>query len=75
MDYLPLILTVLGSVLTIGVVWKYVGRLLNVVKEIGDFCVKIGTVMEDRTITQDEVQILIKEIKDVGRAIKAIIGK
>lgn len=69
---LPQILT---AVLAIGIVWKYLGKVLVILKEISEALVAITTALADKTITKDEMDTIVKEMKDIPKAIKDAFKK
>jgi len=72
LDNLPQILT---AVFTIGIVWKYVGKFLGVVKEVKELAEAVIIAMADKKLTKEEIEAIVKEAKDVPEAIKNLIKK
>jgi len=76
MDYLtgnvPQIIT---AVVGIGAVWLVLSKALNVLKEISELLNAIVVAFADKKLTKDEVDIIVKEAKDVPLAVKALIKK
>lgn len=76
MDYLtgnvPQIIT---AVVGIGAVWLVLSKALNVLKEISELLNAIVVAFADKKLTKDEVDVIVKEAKDVPLAVKALIKK
>jgi len=60
---------------SIGFVWKILQRVLAVLKEIQELLNAIVVAMSDGKLTKKEVDIIIKEAKDIPVVIKALLKK
>lgn len=69
---LPEILTAL---LAIGVVWKLMGKVLVVLKEVADLLQAVFVALEDKKLTQEEIDKIIEEAKDIPPAVRAVLKK
>jgi len=76
MDYLsgniPQLLT---AVVGIGAVWVILSKAVKVLKEISELLNAIVVAFADKKLTKDEIEIIMKEAKDIPLAVKAIIKK
>jgi len=71
---MELILSGVALVLGIGVVWKRVDKVINMVKEITELLVKVTGALEDKRLTPEELDAIKKEAIDVAVAAKAIFS-
>jgi len=69
---LPAIIT---AIIALGVVWKFLSKGLFLLKEIVDLLQAIFIAFEDRKLTQDEIDNIVKEAKDIPVAIKKVLKK
>jgi len=80
MDVLTIVSVVLGAIAVLaGGFWlKAKGKLsqaATLVKEAYDVVTKVNEILEDNTITKDELVELKKEAGEVKAALYALIGK
>lgn len=71
----PYILPVLGFVLTIGVVWAGVRKILTLLKEVVDLLNVFIVALADQKLTKEEIDSIIKEAKEIPAAIKDLLKK
>lgn len=69
---LPQILT---AVIAIGFIWKYGSKALAVIKELEELLAAILLAAADKKFTQEELDKIVKEAKDVPDAVKKLLGK
>ena len=69
------IIMVLGALLTIGVVWNYASKILAVVKEVADLLNAVLVAMADQKLTKEEIDLIIKEAKEIPAVIKNLLKK
>lgn len=70
-----IIVMILGAALTVGIVWKYVSKVLVVIKEVADLLNVLLVAMADQKLTKEEIDSIIKEAKDIPAAIKGLLKK
>lgn len=66
---------IITAVVGIGAVWLVLSKALNVLKEISELLNAIVVAFADKKLTKDEVDVIVKEAKDVPLAVKALIKK
>ena len=66
-----MVYSVISMVLGIGIVSVYVGKLVNLLKQVADVFSTIQVALEDNTVTKKEVELIVKESKEVVDAVKA----
>ena len=69
---LPQIIT---AVVTIALVWKYASKALILVKEVEELLSAIVVAFADRKLTQEELDKIIKEAKDIPTAVREMLSK
>jgi len=69
------IIMALGALLTIGVVWNYASKILAVVKEVADLLNAVLVAMADQKLTKEEIDLIIKEAKEIPAVIKNLLKK
>ena len=76
MDYvmgnIPQILT---AGIGIGAVWFILSKALKVLKEISELLNAVLVAFADKKLTKDEIDVIIKEAKDIPLAVKAVVQK
>ena len=76
MDLIDIVSTVVSfSVVAIPAVLVIAKKLGKVAKETGEMLVAVSLALEDGKVTGDEVRKIIKEAKDVGKAVMDIRSK
>ena len=66
------ILTGLGALLGLTVVWTRVSKVISALKEVTELLVKVTGALEDKTLSTLELSEIKKEAVDVAVAVKAI---
>jgi len=61
---------VVGFLLGIGVVYKYVKSAMMPLKEVGELILTVVNALEDKQLTKEEIEKIIKEAQDVPKAVK-----
>lgn len=69
---LPQIIT---AVIAIAVVWKYLSKILPILKEVCDLLHVVVIAFEDKKLTKEEFDNIIKEAKEIPAAIKDALKK
>ena len=68
------ILTGLGALLGLTVVWTRVSKVIAALKEVTELLVKVTGALEDKTLSTLELSEIKKEAVDVAVAVKAIFS-
>ena len=71
MDLQTVIYSAASLVLGIGVVSFYVAKLTNLLKQVADVLIAVQTALEDNAVSKVEVDLIVKEAKEVVDAVKA----
>lgn len=66
---------ILGIVIGIGVVWKYVSKILVILKETQELLNAVIVALSDKKLTKEEIEKIKKEAKDIPKAIKDLMKK
>jgi len=72
MDITTILLSLIPVALGVTVVWTRVGKLLTALKELGDVLTVIVDALEDKQMSQGELNAIKKEIKEALAAFAAI---
>lgn len=64
---------ILGAVATIGIVRSYMRKLLALNKEVMELQSAIVKAMEDDKITKEELEEIMKEARDIPKAVNGVI--
>ena len=69
LDFIPEIVSLL---LGVGGVMVYVRKYYKPVKEVAELLLVVGAAVEDGKVTKAELDLIIKEAKDIPEAVKAV---
>ena len=76
MDYVkgnvPQIVTVL---IGISAVWVILAKAMKVLKEISELLNAIVVALADKKLTEEEIDTIVKEAKDIPIAVKNLLNK
>jgi len=63
------------AIVSIGAIWFVFSKALNVLKEISELLNAVVIAFADKKLTKDEVDTIVKEVKDIPVAVKKLIQK
>ena len=66
---------IITAVVGIGAVWLMLSKALSVLKEISELLSAVVMAFADKKLTKEEIDMIVKEAKDVPLAVKALIKK
>lgn len=69
---LPSLITAL---IAISFLWKYGSKALKLINEIQELLVAIVVAFADRKLTQEELDKIVKEARDIPEAIREMLSK
>jgi len=66
---------IIAALLAVGVIWKYLSKIMKVAKEIEELLAVLRESLADGKITQSELTRIVKEAKDIPDAIREATKK
>ncbi len=64
--------TLLGVLLGVGVIWKYVSKIIVILLEVKELLDVLLAALSDKKLTKEEVDQIVKEARDIPEALKNI---
>lgn len=73
MDITAIIATGVTIALGVTLIWTKVDKVLNALKELGDVLTVLGTSLDDKKLTVEEIASIKKEAGEALAAFKAVL--
>jgi hypothetical protein len=73
MDWQSLLYGAIPAILGIGFIWARISKVLKAIDEVGDIFELVPKILEDKKISAEEKEELLKELHEAVGALKGIL--